>query len=107
MIPPYYTQRAIPRIESIGVEVKDGNVVYSFRPHNQLLAPFVGILIVRLGQEVPTTATNASKIIFDSGDSPMTVKTFKDADLTVANFTGSGVHLLFYDAYGKKLQLIS
>lgn len=106
MIPPYYTQRAIPRIESIGVEVKDGNVVYSFREHNQLLAPFVGVLIVRINQSVPTTATTTSKIQFDSGAGAVTLKYYNDADLTVANFAGSGVHLCFYDAYAKRLQLI-
>lgn len=106
MIPAYFTQRAIPRIESIGVEVKDGNVVFSFREHNQLLAPFVGILIVRINQTVPTTATTTSKIQFDSGAGAVTVKDYNDNDLTVSTFAGKGVHLCFYDAYAKILQII-
>ena len=106
MIPPYYTQRAIPRIEATGVEVKDGNVVFSFRPHNQLLAPFVGILIVRLDFDVPTTATTTSKILFDSGAGAVNVKYYNGNDLTVSTYSGRGVHICFYDAYGKTLQMI-
>lgn len=106
MIPPYYTQRAIPRIEATGVEVKDGNVVFSFRPHNQLLAPFVGILIVRLDFDTPTTATTTSKIQFDSGAGAINVKDYNGADLTVSKYAGRGVHICFYDAYGKTLQMI-
>ncbi|MCQ2350263.1 MAG: hypothetical protein MJZ98_07305 [Paludibacteraceae bacterium] len=107
MIPPYYTQRAIPRIESTGVVVNGTtNVRFTFRNHTMLLAPFVGILIVRINQAIPEGTTETLPIVFNSGDNDTNVITYNGEQLTVADFTGTGVYLFFYDAYGRTLQLI-
>lgn len=106
MIPAYYTQRAIPRIESTGVNVTTDKVQYTFRNHTMLLAPFVGILIVRLGQSTPSTTVGTEQVFFNSGDTDTPVIKLGGEPLRAADLPGTGVYLFFYDAYGKTLQLI-
>lgn len=106
MIPAYYLQRAIPRIESTGVTVADGKVQYQFRSHTMLLAPFVGILIVRLGQATPPNTDGTLPIVFKSGDTETAVTKSGGETLKAADLAGTGVFLFFYDAYGRTLQLI-
>lgn len=106
MIPPYYTQRAIPRIESTGVNVTTDKVQYTFRSHTMLLAPFVGIIIVKLGQATPSTTVGTEQVFFNSGDTDTPVTKLGGEPLKAADLPGTGVYLFFYDAYGKTLQLI-
>lgn len=106
MIPPYYTQRAIPRIESTGVNVTTDKVQYTFRSHTMLLAPFVGILIVRLGHATPAGTDGNLPVVFNSGDSDTNVTKLGGAPLLAKDLAGTGVFLFFYDAYGKTIQLI-
>lgn len=106
MIPPYYTQRAIPRVESTGVNVTADKVQYTFRNHTMLLAPFVGLLIVRLGHATPTGTSGTLPVVFNSGDTDTAVTKLGGQPLLAQDLVGTGVYLFFYDAYGKTLQLI-
>lgn len=108
MIPAYYmaNKLGIPRIESTGVNVTSDKVQYTFRYHTQLLAPFVGILIVRLGQATPPSTDGTLPVVFNSGDGDAIVTKLGGEQLKAADLPGTGVYLFFYDAYGKTLQLI-
>lgn len=108
MIPAYYlaNKLGIPRIESTGVNVTTDKVQYTFRSHTMLLAPFVGILIVRLGQPTPPNTDGTLPVVFNSGDTDTAVTKLGGEPLKAADLPGTGVYLFFYDAYGKVLQLI-
>lgn len=99
MIPPYFTQRAIARIESAAVTVNGTtNVQFSFRPHPRINAPYNGIVIVRLAQAVPAGTTDTLPVIFNSGSGAVTVTKENDTPLTVADIPGTGIYLFYYNS---------
>lgn len=109
MIPAYFMANinGIPRIESTGVTVGTESVVFSFRGHNFLRRPFNGIVLVRLNQPIPTGTATDLPIVFNSGaTSSQAVTTYNGAELTVADFAGSGVYLFYYDSASGTLQLV-
>ncbi|MCQ2349103.1 MAG: hypothetical protein MJZ98_01325 [Paludibacteraceae bacterium] len=81
-------------------------VQYTFRSHTMLLAPFVGIIIVRLGHPTPTGTDGELPVVFNSGDTDTPVTKLGGTPLLAKDIVGTGVFLLFYDAYGKTLQFI-
>lgn len=99
MIPPYFTQRAIARVESTGVTVNGTtNVQFSFRSHPRINAPYNGIVIVRLGQAIPSGTTTTLPIVFNSGNGAITVTKKNDLPLTVADISGTGIYLFYYNS---------
>lgn len=99
LIPPYFLQRSIARIEAISVAVSTTEVKYTFRNHSQFTAPYNGIVIVKL-MAPPTGTTGTLPVVFDSGNGQRTVANFTAADITTDK-----VYLFYYD--GSNIQKIS
>lgn len=104
-IPAYYVQRQIARVESTSVASDGTNVVYSFRSHPFITAPYNGIVIIKL--QAPPTLTTPEPIVFNSGDGNKAVVGYNNVALTSADISGAGVYLFYYDSSTGVIQLIN
>lgn len=108
MINPFIlaNRQGIPRLESTGVTVGTDSVTFSFKEHQFLNNPYLGLIVFKL-PAIPTGTTTTLPIIFKSGTSSQNVTTFGGTALTVASMSGSGIVLGFYDSSSNTLQLIN
>lgn len=109
MIPAYYLQQAIARVESVAVTVNGTtNVQFSFRPHRFLDTRYNGIVIIDLAQAIPEGTTDTLPIVFNAGTgtTDSNVKKRGGANLTVADLDGTGIYQFYYNSETKALQLI-
>lgn len=104
-IPAFYVQRNVARIESISSAITGGNVVYTFRSHNYITAPYNGIVIVKLGA-LPSGATGTEPVVFTSGNGNTPVTEQGGTALTAADLSGAGVYLFYFDSSTDTLQKI-
>lgn len=112
MILPTYinvNRNGIPAISSNSVNVTATAVQFDFTNHPNIGAPFRGLLIVRLNQAVPSTAATTLPIVFTSGggNNPISLKGFKGTNVTVANLSGTGIYLCWYESSTGTLQLLT
>lgn len=105
MIPAFYVQRNIARVESVGVAISGSNVVYTFRNHSFVDSPYNGIVIIKL-LAVPSDATSTQPIVFNSGNGNVNLTKVGGVNATVADITGAGIYLTYYDSSTGTLQLI-
>ena len=111
MILPAYinvNRNGIPAVSSIAVTVNTNNVAFDFNNHRNVGAPFRGLLIIRLNQKIPAGTTATLPIIFTSeGGNPQNLTTYNGANVTVANISGTGVYICWFESQTNTLQLIS
>lgn len=100
-------RQGIPRLESIGVTVGTNDVRFRFNPHMFLNRPFSGLILFKLSQEIPTGTTTTLPIVFDTNGVSQNVTTFNDANVTVAEMSGTGIYLAYYDSTTGSLQLLT
>ncbi len=91
----------IPCINSTGVAVSTANVTYSFDNSREI--PFAGLVLVRLQQAVPTGTTATLPVLF--GSVPLTG--FNGDPITVANLSGTGIYIVYYNSRSRLLQLLT
>lgn len=107
MLPTSYMSNinGIPRIESNSVSVSSTSVVFALNSRLSFVR-FNGLVLVKLAQTIPSGTTTTLPIIVTSanGDVPL-VKVGGDA-VTVADVTGTGVYLLYYDNASNTLQVL-
>lgn len=106
MIPSFYLQKAIARIESTGVSVGTASVRYTFRNHPYINSNYNGIVIVRIGQDIPTGTTTTLPIVFNSGGQDMPVTLLDGVAMTAADIEGTGVYLFYYNSDNGTIQAI-
>ena len=110
LLPAYINvnQTGIPALRSISVTVGTNDVRFEFNNHRNVGAPFRGLLIVSLAQAIPTGTTTTLPIVFTSGGgSVASLTTFNGDPVTVANITGTGVYLAWYESQTDTLQLLT
>lgn len=112
MILPTYinvNRSGIPAISSVSVNVTSTAVQFDFNNHPNIGSPFRGLLIVRLNQSIPSTAATTLPIIFTSGggNNPINLKGFKGQNVTVANLSGTGIYICWYESSTGNLQLLT
>lgn len=111
MILPAYinvNQTGIPTLKSLSVNVSTNNVSFDFNNHRNVGRPFRGLLIINLAQSIPTGTTDTLPIVFTSGGSnPQTVVGKNGEEITVADITGTGVYLFWYESQTNTLQIIA
>lgn len=111
MILPAYinvNQTGIPTLRSISVNVSTNNVSFDFNNHRNVGRPFRGLLIINLAQAIPTGTTDTLPIVFTSGGSnPQAVVGKNGEEITVADITGTGVYLFWYESQTNTLQIIA
>lgn len=104
----FVNTRGIPTIESIGVNVGTDAVTFSFKNGAGRNTPFRGLLLVKIGQEIPAGTTSTLPIRFTSEiGGTNNVTTTGGANLTVAELPGTGVYLFYYDRFTDVLQVIT
>ena len=101
-------QSGVPAIRSLSVTVGTNDVRFEFNNHRNVGRPFRGLLVVNLAQPIPTGTTTTLPIVFTSGGSNVANLTTLNGDpVTVANITGTGVYLAWYESQTDSLQLLT
>ena len=101
----YIALNGIPTLEVRRISVSDTSVDFKFRPDFDS-NPFRGILLIYVPEAIPTGTTDTLPIRFAMAGNTQNVTVAGGADLTVADFEGVGVYLVYYDRYANVLQLI-
>lgn len=110
LLPAYINvnQSGIPAIRSLSVTVGTNDVRFEFNNHRNVGRPFRGLLVVNLAQPIPTGTTATLPIVFTSGGGSVANLTTLNGDpVTVANITGTGVYLAWYESQTDSLQLLT
>lgn len=106
MITPRYISNAngIPRFESNSVTVNTANVVYSFTDAGtNFNNNFNGLVLIKFNQSIPTDTTTSLPILINS----TSLTTYGGTEVTVADFKGTGIYLMYYDSNSRTLQIVS
>ena len=101
----YTNINGIPAIQSRGVKVSDTSVNFQFRPDWDR-NPFRGLILVYLSDAIPEGTTATLPITFTMAGNTESVTLAGGANWTVADVTGEGVYLVYYDRLTNTLQLI-
>ena len=110
LLPTYINvnRGGIPAISSLSVNVTTTEVQFDFNNHRNIGAPFRGLLIVRLNQAIHTGTTTTLPIVFTSGGgNPQRLTGFNGADITVAQISGTGIYLCWFEHTTNTLQLLT
>ena len=95
----------IPRFESNSVTVGSSNVSYTLtNAGNQFNDNFYGLILIKFNQSIPSDTTTTLPIVINNTTQLLT---YDNAEVTVADFSGTGIYLAYYDASTKTLQIIS
>lgn len=110
MILPAYinvNSNGIPTLRSNNVVVTTADVRFDFNNHRNVGRPFRGLLIVDLAQVIPTGTTATLPIVFTSeGTNPVSLTTYNGDAVTVADITGTGIRLVWFESSTNTLQLL-
>lgn len=94
----YANRGGIPRIESQSVTVGTSNVAFSFSSNVQFSRNFSGLILVKLAQAIPSGTTTTLPIVFTSVDGgTKTLYGYDGTAKTVADITGTGIYLVYYE----------
>lgn len=110
LLPTYINvnRGGIPAISSVGVNVSTTEVQFDFNNHRNVDAPFRGLLIVRLNQAIPAGTTTTLPITFTTGGgNAQRLAGFNGADITVAQISGTGIYLCWFESQTNTLQLLT
>ena len=101
ILPAYINVNAsgIPTLKSNSVTVGTDRVAFDFNNHRNVGAPFRGLLIIFLAQSIPTGTTGTLPIVFTSGGgNPQPLVTQNGTPVTVADISGPGIYVLWYES---------
>lgn len=101
----YININGIPTIEARRITVTDTSVDFQFRPDFDG-TPFRGLLLVYIPDAIPTGTTTTLPVRFVMAGNAQTLTTDGGAEATVADFSGTGVYLVYYDRFANILQLV-
>jgi len=102
----YSNINGIPCLEVRKITVSETSVDFQFRPDWDS-NPFRGLLLVYVPDEIPEGTTTTLPIRFAMAGNTQNVTVAGGDNLTVADFAGTGVYLVYYDRFMNVLQLIS
>ena len=110
LLPAYINvnQSGIPALRSLSVTVGTNDVCFDFNNHRNVGRPFRGLLVINLAQVIPAGTTATLPIVFTSGGgSVANLTTFNGDPVTVADITGTGIYLAWYESTTDSLQLLT
>lgn len=109
LLPAYINvnQAGIPALSSTAVTVTANDVRFDFRNHRNVGRPFAGIIAVRLNQTIPAGTTTTLPIVFTTeGGNAANLTTTGGANVTVADFEGVGIYLIWVESQSGVVQLL-
>jgi len=101
----YINLNGIPTIEVRRITVTDTSVDFQFRPDFDN-NPYRGLLLVYVPEAIPTGTTDTLPIRFSMAGNTQEITNAGGETVTVADFPGIGVYLVYYDRYANLLQLV-
>lgn len=101
----YINLNGIPTLEVRRITVSETSVDFQFRPDFDT-NPFRGLLLIYVPEAIPEGTTTTLPIRFSMAGNTQNITTTGRANLTVADFDGVGVYLVYYDRFANILQLI-
>ena len=111
MILPAYinvNQSGIPALRSLTVTVGTSDVRFDFNNHRNVGRPYRGLLVINLAQAIPAGTTDTLPIVFTSGGgSVANLTTLNGNPVTVADISGTGIYLAWYESSTDTLQLLT
>ena len=110
LLPAYINvnQSGIPALRSLSVTVGTNDVRFDFNNHRNVGRSFRGLLVINLAQVIPAGTTATLPIVFTSGGgSVANLTTFNGDPVTVADITGTGIYLAWYESTTDSLQLLT
>ena len=110
VLPPYINVavNGIPTLSSNSVSVSTTNVAFDFNNHRNVGRPFRGLLIINLAQLIPAGTTDTLPVVFTSGGGSVAeLTTFNGDPVTVADISGTGIYLFWYESQTDSLQLLT
>lgn len=103
----FVNKRGIPTVESTGVSVNATNVVFTFAPHSFSGIWGRGLVLINLAQPIADGTTGTLPIVFSTNGVEQAVTSTGGGAVTVADFTGAGVYLFYYDKASNTLQQLT
>lgn len=102
----YVNINGIAALESTGVSVSTDSVKYTMRPSFSSNVPYKGIILVKLSQSIPEGTTTTLPIVLSMNGFDQNLTVYGGDNLTVADFAGTGVYLVYYNRVTGELQLL-
>lgn len=110
LLPAYINvnRAGIPALRSTAVTVTANDVRFDFNSHPNVGRPFAGLVVVNLAQAIPAGTTDTLPVVFTTnGGSAANVTIAGGNNLTVADFGGAGVYVVWVESQSGTVQLIS
>ena len=101
----YININGIPTLEVRRITVSETSVDFQFRPDFDG-TPFRGLLLIYVPEVIPTGTTTTLPIRFAMAGNTQDLTNAGGETVTVADFPGVGVYLVYYDRYANLLQLV-
>jgi hypothetical protein len=101
----YINLNGIPTLEVRRISVTDTSVDFQFRPDFDS-NPFRGLLLIYVPEAIPEGTTTTLPIRLSMAGNTQVVTNTGGTPITVADFEGVGVYLVYYDRYANLLQII-
>lgn len=101
----YININGVPTLEVRRITVSETSVDFQFRPDFDG-TPFRGLLLIYVPDAIPEGTTTTLPIRFAMAGNTQTLTTAGETPITVADFEGVGVYLVYYDRFANILQLI-
>jgi hypothetical protein len=97
----------IPALRSLSVSVTANDVRFDFNNHRNVGSPFRGLIVINLAQAIPDGTTTTLPIVFTSDNgNPQPLTTYNGLPVTVADITGTGIILVWFESSTNTLQLV-
>ena len=98
----------MPAVRSLSVNVTSTEVQFDFNNHPNIGAPFRGLIVVNLAQQIPSGTTATLPIVFtSSGANAITLTGYDGTTVTVADIKGTGIYLVWFESSTNTLQLVT
>lgn len=102
----YSNRNGIPRIETESVTVESSSVGFSVTSRNVFGDNFSGLILVKIKQSIPSGTTGTLPLTLTSASGVKNITTYDGENVTVADYKGVGIYIMYYDSNTGVLQLV-
>lgn len=102
----FSNREGIPRIETDSVVVGTSSVDFTVTSRRVFGNRFSGLILVKMSQTIPSGTTTTLPLTLKSASGVKNITTYNGANVTVADYNGAGIYLMYYDSNTGVLQLI-